>query len=61
MLMQDDRGRYLDEAEPQADGLADYVIHFIAADRGRHPGTIELDILRTGDRQSRVHVLQAAL
>jgi len=42
MLMQDDRDRYLAESEPQADGLADYVIHFIAADRGRHPWTIEL-------------------
>jgi membrane-associated phospholipid phosphatase len=42
MLMQDDRDRYLAEIEMQADGLADYVIHFLAADRGRHPWTVEL-------------------
>jgi hypothetical protein len=42
MLMQDDRDRYLAEIEMQSDGLADYIIHFIGASRGRHPWTIEL-------------------
>jgi len=42
MLMQDDRGRYLAEAEAQADGLADYIIHFMAIDRYRYPWTVEL-------------------
>jgi membrane-associated phospholipid phosphatase len=42
MLMQDDRERYLAECDVQADGLADYAIHFIGADRFRHPWTIEL-------------------
>jgi hypothetical protein len=42
MLMQDDRDRYLAESEMQADGLADYVIHFIGASGGRHPWTLEL-------------------
>jgi membrane-associated phospholipid phosphatase len=42
MLMQDDRQRYLDEAEEQADGLDDYFIHFIGASSARCPWTIEL-------------------
>jgi membrane-associated phospholipid phosphatase len=42
MLMQDDRGRYLAEIEAQADGLADYVIAFVGANRARHPWTVEL-------------------
>ncbi|NWG73352.1 MAG: phosphatase PAP2 family protein [Rubrivivax sp.] len=41
-LMQDDRDRYLAEAEAQADGLADYVLAFVGASRGRHPWTVEL-------------------
>ncbi len=41
-LMQDDRDRYLAEAEAQADGLADYVLAFIGASRARHPWTVEL-------------------
>ncbi len=41
-LMQDDRQRYLAEAESQADGTADYFIHFLGANRARHPWTIEL-------------------
>jgi hypothetical protein len=41
-LMQDDRERYLDEIEAQADGLAEYVIAFIGANQERHPWTIEL-------------------
>jgi hypothetical protein len=40
--MQDDRERYLSETDIQADGLADYFLHFIAASQGRHPWTIEL-------------------
>jgi hypothetical protein len=42
MLMQDDRDRYLAESEVQADGLADYVVHFIGASGARHPWTLEL-------------------
>lgn len=42
MLMQDDRERYLEESEAQADGVPDYVISFIGADRSRHPWTVEL-------------------
>ena len=42
MLMQDDRDRYLAEIEVQADGLAEYIIHFIGADRARHIWTVEL-------------------
>ena len=42
MLMQDDRDRYLAESEVQADGLADYVIHFLGASGARHPWTLEL-------------------
>ena len=42
MLMQDDRDRYLEESDEQADGLADYMIAFIGASSGRHPWTIEL-------------------
>lgn len=42
MLMQDDRDRYLAEAEAQADASTDYIIQFIGADRTRHPWTIEL-------------------
>ena len=41
-LMQDDRQRYLAEAEWQADGTADYFIHFLGATYARHPWTIEL-------------------
>lgn len=41
-LMQDDRQRYLAESEWQADGTADYFIHFLGASRARHPWTIEL-------------------
>jgi len=41
-LMQDDRQRYLPEAEQQADGVDDYFIHFLGASQGRHPWTIEL-------------------
>ena len=42
MLMQDDRERYLDETEAQADGVPDYFLHFIGASAARHPWTIEL-------------------
>ena len=42
MLMQDDRGRYLAEAEMQSDDLDDYIIHFLGASGARHPWTIEL-------------------
>jgi hypothetical protein len=41
-LMQDDRQRYLAEAEWQADGTADYFIHFLGLSNARHPWTIEL-------------------
>ncbi|KRQ93960.1 hypothetical protein [Bradyrhizobium valentinum] len=41
-FMVDDRERYLSEIDVQADGLADYFLHFIGASEGRHPWTIEL-------------------
>ena len=41
-LMQDDRQRYLLEAEQQADGVDDYFIHFLGASQARHPWTLEL-------------------
>jgi membrane-associated phospholipid phosphatase len=42
ILMQDDRDRYIAEAEVQADGLAGYVFHFMAIDSRRYPWTAEL-------------------
>jgi hypothetical protein len=42
MLMQDDRERYLAEADMQADGVADYFIHFLSIDRCQFPWTVEL-------------------
>ena len=42
VLLEDDRDRYLAEAEAQADGLADYILAFIGATRERHPWTVEL-------------------
>ncbi|QIE55523.1 phosphatidic acid phosphatase [Pikeienuella piscinae] len=44
--MEDERLIYLDEADAQADGIHDYLIHFIGADGSDHPWTIEL--IRTG-------------
>ncbi len=42
LLMEDDRLIYLDEADWQADGIPDYIGHFIAADATDHPETLEL-------------------
>ncbi len=42
MLMQDDRDRYLAEADTQADGGPDYIVAFIGASTARFPWTIEL-------------------
>jgi len=42
MLMQDDRDRYLAEADTQADGGPDYIVAFIGASVARFPWTIEL-------------------
>ena len=58
--MQDDRERYLAEAEVQADGLADYVMHFIGASSAR---TLDgrADLLRPRDQQHRLHVLQGRI
>jgi len=42
LMMEDDRARYLAEAEAQADGLSDYMTAYIGASPGRHPWTFEL-------------------
>ena len=42
ILMQNDRAKYLDEINVQADGLAGYFQSFVNIDSERHPWTIEL-------------------
>ena len=42
IYMEDDRARYLDESDVQADGLAAYIIHFLGASSQRYPWTLEL-------------------
>ena len=42
IYMEDDRDRYLDESDVQADGLASFMIHFLGASADRHPWTLEL-------------------
>jgi len=41
-MMEDDRGRWLDEINGQADGLPAYMISFLRIDGERRPWTIEL-------------------
>ena len=41
-LMQDDRGRYLDEAAVQSDGIPDYFIHFLGIAIDSKPWTVQL-------------------
>ena len=40
--MQDDRERYLAEARAQADGVDEYIIHYLWIDRERKPWTVRL-------------------
>ncbi|MTH94760.1 phosphatase PAP2 family protein, partial [Roseibium sp. RKSG952] len=42
IYMEDDREKYLTEAERQADGQTLYYVHFIGADAIRHPWTMAL-------------------
>lgn len=42
IYMEDDRSHYLAEAQVQADGLSNYIIHFVGASSVSHPWTLEL-------------------